>query len=154
VSIIVETHCQRQSWGIGRAATLMVSAARSLPGPCQPGQCLDHRLARGAQSSGNGCRPEPKLMKMKGFRGDALIAWGSRGVRQNSRERKFGFSSNSLRSGPPTSSPSSTTYPTLRNSISWASWAFLGFLRSGSENPMPALSAHPNLHSRCFRSFL
>jgi len=40
-------------------------------------------------------------MKMKGFPGDALIAWGSRGVRQNSRKRKFGFSSNSLRSGPP-----------------------------------------------------
>jgi hypothetical protein len=43
-------------------------------------------------------------MKMEGFRGDAMIAWGSRGVRQNSRKRKFGFSSNSLRSGPPNSS--------------------------------------------------
>ena len=40
-------------------------------------------------------------MKMKSFRSDALVAWGSRGVRQNSRKRKFGFSSNSLRSGPP-----------------------------------------------------
>ena len=40
-------------------------------------------------------------MKMKGFRGDALIAGGSRGVGQSSRKRKFGFSSNSLRSGPP-----------------------------------------------------
>jgi hypothetical protein len=42
-------------------------------------------------------------MKVKGFRGDALIERGSRGVRQNNAERKFGFSSNSLRSGPPRS---------------------------------------------------
>jgi hypothetical protein len=90
----------------GGAATFMVSAGHSLdlPGSCQPSQCLDHRLARCAQSPCNGCRPEPKLMKMKGFRGHALIAWGSRGVRQNSRKRKFGFGSNSLRSGPPTNS--------------------------------------------------
>jgi hypothetical protein len=27
-------------------------------------------------------------MKMKGFRGDALIAWGRRGVRQNSRKKE------------------------------------------------------------------
>src|ERR1700752_1815947 len=40
-------------------------------------------------------------MKMKGFRGDALIAGGRRGVRQNSRKRKFSCRSNSLRSGPP-----------------------------------------------------
>jgi hypothetical protein len=87
----------------GGRATFMVSAGHSLdlPGSCQPSQCLDHRLARCAQSPCNGCRPHPKLMKMKGFRGHALIAWGSRGVRQNSRKRKFGFGSNSLRSGPP-----------------------------------------------------
>ena len=40
-------------------------------------------------------------MKMKGFRGDTLIAWSGCRVRQNSGKRKFGFSSNSLRSGPP-----------------------------------------------------
>ena len=66
----------------------------------QPSQGLDHRLARCAQSPRNGCRPKPKLTKMKRFRGDTLIPWGSRSVRENSGKRKFGFSSNSLRSGP------------------------------------------------------
>ena len=54
--------------------------------------------------------------------------------------------------------PSSTTYPTLRNSISWAIWAFLGivapFALRGIANPVPASSAHFKRHSRCVRSFL
>jgi hypothetical protein len=41
-------------------------------------------------------------MKTKGFSSDALIKRGSRGVRENCVKSKFGFSSNSLRSGPPT----------------------------------------------------
>jgi len=42
-------------------------------------------------------------MKIKGFSSDALTKRGSRGVRENCVKSKFGFSSNSLRSGPPDS---------------------------------------------------
>lgn len=40
-------------------------------------------------------------MKMKGLFSDALINWDYRRVREISAKSKFGFSSNSLRSGPP-----------------------------------------------------
>jgi hypothetical protein len=42
-------------------------------------------------------------VEVKYFRGNALIERSSCGLPQNDREGKFGFSSNSLRSGPPDS---------------------------------------------------